>query len=142
MKLSKLVKNLTGRRFGRLKVIEYAGTNGEQKALWRCVCDCGTEVTVIGTRLSEGRRTSCRCAKANPAVRQAARWKTPPERRVEIAKLGNEAARALRAIPSEVRSETSRKNGKSGGRPLSASERCACGEMTAKRAKARGHRCS
>jgi hypothetical protein len=28
------------------------------------------------------------------------------------------------------------------GRPRSRAKRCPCGEMTAKRAKARGHRCS
>lgn len=31
--------------------------------------------------------------------------------------------------------------GHNGGRPRSAGPRCACGKMTAKRAKARGHHC-
>lgn len=31
---------------------------------------------------------------------------------------------------------------RAGGRPISGAERCACGEMTAKRAAARGHKCN
>jgi|GEM_PF-5484327 len=37
---------------------------------------------------------------------------------------------------------TSAANGKLGGRPRSRKKRCPCGEMTANRAKARGHKCA
>ena len=54
------VKDLTGRRFGKLVVKEFAGIkNGN--ALWRCECDCGNEY--IGTRdhLVSGNTRSCGC---------------------------------------------------------------------------------
>ncbi len=51
---------LTGRRFGRLVVLERAGsTHG--KATWRCRCDCGDETVTRGTYLRNGRTASCGC---------------------------------------------------------------------------------
>lgn len=35
------VKNRIGERYGRLVVIERAGSNKQNKALWLCRCDCG-----------------------------------------------------------------------------------------------------
>lgn len=32
----------TGKRYGRLTVIEYAGSSNK-KAMWLCKCDCGNE---------------------------------------------------------------------------------------------------
>lgn len=51
--------NLTGRRFGRLTVIEPIGTIG-LRYKWRCKCDCGNEAVVLGNNL--GKSTfSCGC---------------------------------------------------------------------------------
>lgn len=44
----------------------------------------------------------------------------------------SEAARALQALRKQ----------RKGGRPRSDAPRCPCGEMTAKRAAARNHRCA
>ena len=59
-----------------------------------------------------------------------------------------ELAQLMRRLASELgrRRWTStgddpRKIGKLGGRPRSKAERCGCGAMTLKRAKARGHKC-
>lgn len=54
--------DLTGKRFGRLVVIERAGNskNG-RNSTWRCKCDCGRETTVIGTLLRNGHTQSCGC---------------------------------------------------------------------------------
>mgnify|MGYP001602710810 CR=1 FL=1 len=46
--------NLTGRRFGRLVVIAYAGNSS-----WRCRCDCGNESVVNASNFS--RTHSCGC---------------------------------------------------------------------------------
>lgn len=60
-------EDLTGKRFGKLTVIELdhfgkayknAKTNS---AFWRCKCDCGNEVLVPTTRLKTGNTTSCGC---------------------------------------------------------------------------------
>lgn len=48
--------DLDGKRFGRLLVIERAGQNK-----WKCKCDCGNEVTVLGSNLTRGNSTSCGC---------------------------------------------------------------------------------
>ena len=50
----------TGKRYGKLTVIEHAGKRG-YVALWRCKCDCGNEKTIIGANL--GITTSCGCAR-------------------------------------------------------------------------------
>jgi len=47
-------------------------------------------------------------------------------------KLVSDAARAMNAA----------RKTRAGGRPRSNAKRCPCGEMTAKRAKARAHKCT
>lgn len=51
---------MTGQRFGRLSVIEFAGIS-HGKATWRCICDCGNEKIADGCHLRRGRTTSCGC---------------------------------------------------------------------------------
>lgn len=54
--------DLTGKRFGRLIVIQRASKNNScGAAMWECRCDCGTEKTVSGTHLRGGKTTSCGC---------------------------------------------------------------------------------
>lgn len=53
-------EDLTGKRFGRLTVLEYAGFNGY--AMWRCRCDCGKEIVTRASSLKNGHTTSCGCA--------------------------------------------------------------------------------
>ena len=59
-------KNLTGRRFGRWTVVEFAGfTAGKSHATkWRCVCTCGGRGDVVGAKLTSGWSQSCGCLKA------------------------------------------------------------------------------
>jgi hypothetical protein len=55
------VKNLLGRRFGRLTVIELAGSI-RGLACWRCVCECGNTCYVARTsHLTGGYTISCGC---------------------------------------------------------------------------------
>lgn len=54
--------DMTGRHIGRLTVIEECGRNSCRQALWRCRCECGNVVTVLGASLrSEHPTTSCGC---------------------------------------------------------------------------------
>ncbi len=59
------VKDLTGKRFGRLTVTcraeDKVSQSGRHRVMWRCVCDCGNEVVVRGTCLSRGETQSCGC---------------------------------------------------------------------------------
>lgn len=55
------VKDIKGQRFGRLVVFEKAKKNKSTYISWRCVCDCGNKVTVIGKNLRNGNTKSCGC---------------------------------------------------------------------------------
>ncbi len=57
------VKDLVGRRFGRLVVTAYAGKQGGVHR-WRCRCDCGRETTVGHSLLLSGKTKSCGCLRA------------------------------------------------------------------------------
>lgn len=56
------LEDLTGRRFGRLTVIEldkYETKNHSTR--WKCICDCGKEKSVLAGCLKSGNTTSCGC---------------------------------------------------------------------------------
>ncbi len=56
--------DITGKRFGRLVVIEYVGRkvkNGNRITLWKCKCDCGNEIIVKYQALVTGNTRSCGC---------------------------------------------------------------------------------
>lgn len=55
------VSDLIGQRFGRLTVIERAGSNKYGRAMWLCKCDCGTESVKQGKLLLNGHCKSCGC---------------------------------------------------------------------------------
>lgn len=112
---------LKGQKFGRLKVLRYAGTDG-QHSLWRCKCECGKRLTTQGKRLKSGYTKSCGCYRADPVVRQAARWKLTPERRRAIAVQGGEASKnqatlAQGKLSAEKTTKAARKNAKLRGWP-------------------------
>ena len=52
--------DLTGRRYGRLIVIERV-TNDGRSVRWLCRCDCGNEREVRGASLTTGNTSSCGC---------------------------------------------------------------------------------
>lgn len=80
MDRSPYVVNLTdlaGQRFGRLLVIEYAGSvtvgSNHKKATWRCTCDCGTEVVALAQTLRAGKKSSCGCLLKESRAKNAAK---------------------------------------------------------------------
>jgi hypothetical protein len=50
-----------GLRYGRLQVLSDAGADASKKRLWKCLCECGTEVTVPAGSLVTGNTRSCGC---------------------------------------------------------------------------------
>ena len=52
--------DLTGKRYGRLVVIERTKNKGSKTA-WLCKCDCGNEKIVTGDGLNRGNTKSCGC---------------------------------------------------------------------------------
>lgn len=63
---------LTGQRFGRLVVLDFAEMSKHGRSLWTCRCECNAEsrVVVQGGSLRSGNTTSCGCySKSLRAVR-------------------------------------------------------------------------
>jgi hypothetical protein len=58
--------DLTGQKFGRLSVVGYEKSDNRGNSLWKCVCECGQEKTIIGYNLKNMLSKSCGClAKEN-----------------------------------------------------------------------------
>lgn len=57
------LQDLTGKRFGKLVALEYAG-NGK----WKCKCDCGNATIVFAENLKRRHTTSCGCARGNGII--------------------------------------------------------------------------
>ena len=55
------VRDLVGQRFGRLVVLERAGSTPARDATWRCKCDCGSVMVVLAKSLRNGDTKSCGC---------------------------------------------------------------------------------
>lgn len=48
-------------RYGKLVVIEEAGSDENGRALWKCLCDCGNIKITLGKSLRQGLVNSCGC---------------------------------------------------------------------------------
>ena len=55
--------DLTGQRFGKLTVIEYAKKRVRRLIAWECLCECGTRIQVTTQALRTGNTKSCGCFK-------------------------------------------------------------------------------
>lgn len=53
------MEDLSGQRFGRLIVLNLA--TKKPRVYWRCLCDCGTEITVQAYGLKGAHHRSCGC---------------------------------------------------------------------------------
>ena len=54
-------KNLTGKRFGHLIVLDSTEQRQNGYRMWRCICDCGREILVSTKKLQRGTVTDCGC---------------------------------------------------------------------------------
>jgi len=69
------VKDLSGKTFGRMTVLELSHMNERGHAMWRCQCSCADKTikVVRGSHLTDGNITSCGCyAKEKQTERHAA----------------------------------------------------------------------
>lgn len=57
---------MVGKVFGRLTVLGIAGKSNRAHA-WRCLCQCGEEVAVLGAKLRNGHTSSCGCLQVEHA---------------------------------------------------------------------------
>lgn len=65
--------NLINQHFGKLTVIDRAGSDKYGSALWKCRCECGKEVICWGNNLIQGRNQSCGCLKGSYGENQIIR---------------------------------------------------------------------
>ena len=56
-----MVIDITGKKFGRLTVIERSENNKYGDAMWLCRCDCGAFRKTVGSALRNGHTQSCGC---------------------------------------------------------------------------------
>ena len=63
------VKDIRGKKFGRLTVVEYAGIDKRGNATWKCACDCGKECLAIATNIIRGVKQSCGCLRGENALK-------------------------------------------------------------------------
>lgn len=54
-------EDLTGKRFGKLTVLQKLNRKKNGSWLWLCKCDCGKFVKVRTDSLTSGRTVSCKC---------------------------------------------------------------------------------
>lgn len=68
--------DLTGRRFGKLQVVERDGSTSDGKASWLCRCDCGTEFVVRSMAFRQRRNGDCGCSLRTATTRRCATCRT------------------------------------------------------------------
>ncbi len=56
-------RDLTGKVFGRLTVLDFVGRNSHGAYLWICYCECGNTIEAIGSDLKD-RKKHCGCQTA------------------------------------------------------------------------------
>lgn len=59
--------DITGKKFGRLTVLNRVEEKKNKQIQWFCKCECGKEVIVIGNNLKNGTSKSCGCIRRNKA---------------------------------------------------------------------------
>lgn len=69
--MSRKIIDLTGKKFGKLTVVERAEDHltpkGKRQLKWLCQCECGKQVAVVGSSLRSGATTSCGCNRGRKA---------------------------------------------------------------------------
>lgn len=61
--LRKLI-DLTGIKFGELKVLKRDESKTTKSTSWICQCSCGRKLSIVGERLKTGKSKSCGCKRA------------------------------------------------------------------------------
>ncbi len=69
--------DLSGKTFGRLHVVGYAGSNGK-RSMWSCKCQCGCECVVKSDSLVSGKTASCGCRKLEAAKENCKKYAIKP----------------------------------------------------------------
>lgn len=63
--------DLTGRTFGKLKVLSFSYYQKGKYAYWNCKCECGNTKVIYGCNLKNGSVVSCGCERKNVGQKYA-----------------------------------------------------------------------
>lgn len=72
------VRDLTGRRFGRLLVVSRSANDKRDRSMWLCTCNCGISKMVAALHLTTGQTKSCGCLARERASRLGRSKRKPP----------------------------------------------------------------
>ena len=53
--------DITGKRYGRLVVLDISHRDKFKQVVWDCICDCGNHRKAVGLYLHAGSKKSCGC---------------------------------------------------------------------------------
>lgn len=90
------LKDLTNKRFNKLKVIKREGTSSPVK--WLCECECGSLKVVTGGHLTTGHTKSCGCLVSEAAKEQALQYDLVGKRFDSLLVIKRMDKRAHRAV--------------------------------------------
>ncbi len=103
------MQDLTGRRFGHITVLGFAGLDGHRSAMWHQRCDCGAVNITRGSTLVAGRTQACKsCANSKSKTTHGMsrtvlyqRWRAMLDRtgRSEGAEYHNYGGRGITVCP-------------------------------------------
>jgi hypothetical protein len=57
----KSTTDISGKVYGKLTVLSFAGNSIHNKPSWNCLCECGNTKVIIGAAMKNGKTTSCGC---------------------------------------------------------------------------------
>jgi hypothetical protein len=57
------MKNISGKKFGRLLAIKPTNKRACGRVIWQCKCDCGKTTEIYSAHLISGNSVSCGCFK-------------------------------------------------------------------------------
>jgi len=64
MMSTRMLKDITGKHFGKLIVLQQDFSKPGPDAYWLCQCECGNQTIVAGSALRKGHTQSCGCLKS------------------------------------------------------------------------------
>lgn len=69
--------DLTGKVYGRIRVLGFSHANSRCQSQWKCLCECGKSVVVDGDKLKTNKTRSCGCLRVEiSAARQLIHGRT------------------------------------------------------------------
>lgn len=101
--------DLTGRRFRRLQVVEFAGYNrqkdGRHRPTWTCICDCGKELNVLSNALKSDSTQSCGCYSMSLNITRRDPVLGPDDIPYELARARMDCAKIKRKLKEHQRKD-------------------------------------